>query len=169
HLLLRGALGGFAADRIVTLRGCSDHRRRSLRHHHAGMEIHFAGVSGAVRLCARSAGHRIADEDSERWVGLRHYLGHAEDCHWTGRACGGRAKLGIAAEYPGRTVVMAAGGPAAGVPEPAGGPGRDVDRSRRSISCAVWPRLGGGAPIETEIRSGETCGIRWTRTEATRE
>ena len=52
HLLLRGALGGFAADRIVALCGRGDHRRRSLRHHHAGMEIHFAGVSGAVRLCA---------------------------------------------------------------------------------------------------------------------
>ena len=81
----------------------------------------------------------------------RHHLGHAEDRHRAGRACRGRTKLGIAQEYPGRTVVIDAGGPVAGVPEPAGGPGRDIDRSRRAVSCAVWPRFGGGAPIEAEI------------------
>ncbi len=145
HLLLRGAFGGFAADRIVTIRGRGDHRRRSLRHHHAGMEIHLAGVPGAVRLRARSAGRRIADEDPEGWVGLRHHLGHAENRHRPGRACGGRAKLGFAEEYPGRAVVMDAGGPVAGVPEPAGGPGRDVDRPRCAVSCAFWPRFGGGS------------------------
>ena len=77
----------------------------------------------------------------------------AENRHRAGGACGGRAKLGVAAKYSGRAMVMDAGGPAAGVPEPAGGPGRELDRPRCSISCAVWPRFGGGAPIETEICS----------------
>ena len=55
HLLLCGAVGGFAADRTVAVRGCGDHRRRSVRHHAAGMEVHAAGLPGAVRLRPRSA------------------------------------------------------------------------------------------------------------------
>src|SRR5262245_18049493 len=169
HLLLRGPLGSFTANRIVAFRSCGEHWRRSLRHRHAGVEVHLAGVPHAVRLGARSAGRWIADEDSEGWLFLRHHLDHFENRDRAGCACSGRAKLGFAAEYPGRTVVMDAGGPVTGVPEPAGGPGRDLDRSRRAIPCAVWPRFGGGAAIETEIRSSETCDIRWTRTEKPRE
>src|SRR5262245_3864044 len=127
------------------------------------MEIHLAGISGAVRLRARPAGRRIAAEDSERWLFLRHHLGHSENRDRAGGACGSRAKLGTTAEYPGRAEVMDAGGPAAGVPEPAGGSGRDLDRARCAISCTVWARFGGGTAIETEIRSSETCDIRWTR------
>ena len=63
HLLLRGAVGGFAADRAVAVRRRGDHRRRPLRDHAAGVEVHAAGVPGAVRLRPRSAGHGPADED----------------------------------------------------------------------------------------------------------
>ena len=58
HLLLFGAVGGVAADRAVAVRGRRDHRRRSLQDHAAGLEIHAAGLPGAVRVRARSAGHR---------------------------------------------------------------------------------------------------------------
>ena len=52
HLLLRGAVGGVSAHSAVALCGCSNHRRRSLRHHHAGVEIHAAGLLGPIRVRA---------------------------------------------------------------------------------------------------------------------
>ena len=66
HLLLRGAVGSLAADRLVALRGGRDHRRRSLQDHVAGVEIHAAGLPRAVRVRARSAGPRPAAEAAGR-------------------------------------------------------------------------------------------------------
>ena len=99
HLLLCGAVGSVAAHRAVAVRGRRDHRRRSLHDHDAGVEIHAAGVPGAVRVRARSAGRRPADEDPEGRLDLRHHLGHAEDRHRPGRARRGGAELGAAQEY----------------------------------------------------------------------
>ena len=103
HLLLRGAVGSVAADRAVALRGRRHHRRRSLRHHHAGLEIHAAGVPGAVRIRTRSAGRRPADEYPKDgsvydivWVTLKTGIG-------TGRARRGGAELGAAKKYSGGT------------------------------------------------------------------
>jgi hypothetical protein len=70
HLLLCRAVGGVSAHRAVALCGSSHYRRRSLHHYDAGVEIHAAGIPGAVRVRARSAGRRPADEDPERRIGL---------------------------------------------------------------------------------------------------
>ena len=48
-------------------------------HHHAGLEIHAAGVPGAVRVRARSARRRPADEDSQGRLGLGHRADHGQD------------------------------------------------------------------------------------------
>ena len=70
HLLLFGAVGSLAADRAVAVRGCCDHRRRSLQDHAAGVEIHAAGLPGAVRVRARPAGTwaSAATSDGGSWV-----------------------------------------------------------------------------------------------------
>ena len=60
HLLLRGAVGGFSADGAVAVRGRGHHRRQSVSDHAAVVEVHDAGLPGAVRVRARPAGHRPA-------------------------------------------------------------------------------------------------------------
>ncbi len=66
HLLLFGAVGSVAADRALAVCGRGDHRRRSLQDHAAGLEIHAAGVSGAVRVRARPARGRLAARSCRR-------------------------------------------------------------------------------------------------------
>ena len=53
HLLLRGAVGGVAADRAVAVRGRRDHRRRPVQDDLAVLEVHGAGVP-ACRSCSCS-------------------------------------------------------------------------------------------------------------------
>ena len=77
HLLLLGAVGGVAADRAVAVRGRRHHRRRSLQDDAAGLEVHAAGIPGAVRVRARSAGHRPAAAGPEERIGDRHRPDHA--------------------------------------------------------------------------------------------
>ena len=53
HLLLRGAVRGLAADRAVAVRRRGHHRRRPVQDHAAVLEVHRAGVPGAVHVRAR--------------------------------------------------------------------------------------------------------------------
>ena len=92
HLLLCGVVGSLSADRVVAICRGRDHRRRSLQDHDAGMEIYVASIPGAVRVCARSTWCRLADENSEGWIGLRHYLDHR------GRPSAGLGALSVAAQ-----------------------------------------------------------------------
>ncbi len=55
HLLLFGAVGSLAADRLVAVRSRRDHRRRPLQDHLAGVEIHAPGFPCSIRVRARSA------------------------------------------------------------------------------------------------------------------
>jgi hypothetical protein len=59
--------------------GGRHHRWRSLQDHHAGLEIHAAGVSGAVRVRAGPAGGRAAAQDSEGRLLGRHRRDHLEN------------------------------------------------------------------------------------------
>ncbi len=54
HLLLRGAVRGLAADRAVAVRGRGHHRRRPVQDHAAVLEVHRAGLPGAVHVRARA-------------------------------------------------------------------------------------------------------------------
>jgi hypothetical protein len=123
HLLLRGAVGSVAADRAVAVRRCRDHRRRPVSHHHAGMEIHAAGVSRAVRVRARSARGRSTDEDPQGRLGVGHRADHRQGCRRAGRAGLRRAELGAATKYAARARAVAASRPFAGVSKPARGGG----------------------------------------------
>ena len=97
HLLLLGAVRGLAADRALAVRCRRDHRRRSLQDHLAGVEIHAAGVPGAVRVRARSAGRRPAADDPEGRVLGRHRADHHQGSarSWGARRC--RSGLGACA------------------------------------------------------------------------
>ncbi len=53
HLLLRGAVRGVATDGAVAVRRRGDHRRRPVQDHAAELEVHGAGVPGAVHVRAR--------------------------------------------------------------------------------------------------------------------
>ena len=53
HLLLRRAVRGVAAHRAVAIRRGGHHRRRSVQDHAAVLEVHRAGVPGAVHVRAR--------------------------------------------------------------------------------------------------------------------
>src|SRR5207237_386323 len=59
HLLLRGALGGVAADSALYARGCRDHRRRSVQDDAPVLEVHDAGLSRAVHVCPRPERHGV--------------------------------------------------------------------------------------------------------------
>ena len=119
HLLLLGALRSVAADRAVAVRGGGRHRRRSVQDDVAGVEIHAAGVPGAVRVRARSAGGGPAAQAAGGRLLGRHCRDHAEDRGGPGRACGRRPGLGAAPHNGERARTAHAGRPAAGVPEPA--------------------------------------------------
>ena len=56
HLLLRGPLGGVAPHRALALRGGGDHRRRPVPDDAPVVEVHDAGVPGAVHVRAGSRG-----------------------------------------------------------------------------------------------------------------
>src|SRR6185295_9474445 len=84
--------------------------------------------------------------------------------HWPGRARCGGTELGLAQKYPGGAVAVAVCRLVAGVPEPDRRSGRNAHGPRCSIPRALWLCPGRGTPIETEIRSGQTCCIRWTKT-----
>ena len=93
HLLLRGAVGSLAADRAVTVRRGGDHRRRPVPHHAAVLEIHHAGVSGAVHVRARPerhrpAAHRLVQGPGDGELGLH----RAGDLHRGGRHPGARRR-----------------------------------------------------------------------------
>src|SRR6516164_3794316 len=128
HLLLLGAVGGFAAHGAVAVRSRRDHRRRSLQDHAAGLEVHAAGLPGSVRVRARSARHRLAAQDSERRLVDRYRPGHGEGDARTGGVGGGGARLGSAQDDPGRAAAVGAGGPFSGISEPAGGVDGGRDR-----------------------------------------
>src|SRR6202048_2073031 len=117
HLLLRRAVGGVAADRAIAVRRRRHHRRRSLQDHAAIVEIHVAGVPGAVRVRARSAGRRPAAGDPEGRVMGRYRRNHHQDhlrAARAGRVC---PELGAATKYAGRTRPASAMRIAAGVSE----------------------------------------------------
>ena len=102
HLLLFGAVGSVAADRAVAVRRRRHHRRRSLQDHAAGLEIHAAGVPGAVRVRARPARHRPAAQDAEGRLLGRHRPDHRQDGARPGGAGRGGARLGAAPDHHGR-------------------------------------------------------------------
>ena len=99
HLLLCGAVGSVAADGAVAVRRRRHHRRRSLQNHIAILEIHPARVPGAVRVRARSAGHRSVAEDPEGRFLDRHRVHHGEDHVRPAGARCGRAELGTAPKH----------------------------------------------------------------------
>ena len=96
HLLLRRAVGSVAADRAVAVRGRRHHRRRSLQDHAAVVEIHAAGVPGAVRVRARPAGRRPAARDPQGRIVGRYPRDHNQDNARAGGARRGCAELGAA-------------------------------------------------------------------------
>ena len=102
HLLLRRAVGGLAADRAVAVCRRRYHRRRSLQDHHAGLEIHAAGVPGAVRVRARSAGPRPAAQGPDGRLLGRHRRDHRQDRAGPRRAGRRGAGLGAAQDHAGR-------------------------------------------------------------------
>ena len=108
-----------------------------VQHHDAGLEIHAAGVPGAVRVRARPAGRRPADENSQGRLGLGHRADHGEDRGRPRRARGSGAELGAATEHHGRAGAVGACGPSAGVPESARGAGGADVRLRCAASGAA--------------------------------
>ena len=78
HLLLRGAVGGLAADRAVALRRRGDHRRRSLQDHAAVLEVHRAGVPGAVHVRARPGRPGPAADGLDQGAGRANWWSIAE-------------------------------------------------------------------------------------------
>ncbi len=111
HLLLRRAVRGVAAHGALAVRRGRHHRGRSLQDHHAMLEVHRAGVPGAVHVRARperpgpaadgidqGAGHRqlVVDRRGhlhrgvgvaalaagfQGWAFKRHHGGRAGDVH----------------------------------------------------------------------------------------
>ena len=102
HLLLCRAVGGVAADGAVAVRGRRHHRRRSLQDHAAIVEIHAAGLPGAVRVRARSAGRRPAAGDSQGRLVDRYRRDHDQDDPRAAGAGRGRPELGAATKYADR-------------------------------------------------------------------
>ena len=119
HLLLRGAVRGVAADGAVAVRGRRHHRRRSLQDHAAILEIHAAGVPGAVRVRARPAGRRPAAGDPEGRLVGRYPRDHDQDHLRPAGAGGVRPELGAATKYASGARPASAIRAAAGVSEPA--------------------------------------------------
>jgi hypothetical protein len=139
HLLLRGAVGSLAADRAVALRGGGHHRRRSLQDHAAVVEIHTAGVPGAIRLRLRPAGRRPAAEHSEGRLVGGHRRDHLQDHAGTAGTRRRRAELGTATKYTDRARPASAIGITAGVPEPDRGDHRIDHRSRHQLHIRARP------------------------------
>ena len=87
HLLLRGAVRGVAADRAVAVCRRRDHRRRPVQDHAAVLEVHRAGVPGAVHVRARQERPGPAADGLEQGAGAGQLVvdcrGHA---HRGGRA-----------------------------------------------------------------------------------
>ena len=71
HLLLRGALGGLAADRAVAFRRRGDHRRRPLQDDAAVLEVHRAGVPAAVHVRPRPGRPGPAADGLDEGAGRR--------------------------------------------------------------------------------------------------
>ena len=71
HLLLRGAVGGLAADRAVAVRRRRDHRRRPVQDDAAVLEVHRAGVPGAVHVRARPGRPGPAADGLDQGAGRR--------------------------------------------------------------------------------------------------
>ena len=76
HLLLRGAFGSIAAYRAIAIRRRGDHRRQSLPHDLAGLEVHHARIPRAVRIRVRSARRRLAAQGAARRQLGRRRQGH---------------------------------------------------------------------------------------------
>ena len=99
HLLLCCSLRGVAADGAFAVRGGRHHRWRPLQDHAAILEIHPAGVPGAVRVRARPAGRRPAAVDPEGRVMGRYCRDHDQDDLRPVGAGGLCPELGAATKY----------------------------------------------------------------------
>ena len=149
RLLFRGALRSDPADRTGRGRRIRDHRRQGDRHHVADVEVHPAGVPGAVRIRADRQRRRPARAAVVRRHGLDGGGGRAG----RGRARRRHRRLaGPSCGLAGAAAVRACGGTAA-VPEPG-----DDRRGGRPVS--------GGRGRESRYHSQTTSGI--TRSAASR-
>ena len=118
HLLLCRLVGGVAANGAVSVRSRRHHRWRSLQDDAAILEIHAAGVSGAVRIRARPAGRRAAAVDPEGRIVGRYPRDHDQDNLRAAGAGRGCPELGTATKYANRARPASAIRIAAGVSEP---------------------------------------------------
>ena len=153
---------------VAVCRG-GDHRRRPVQDDDAGLEIHPAGLPGAVRVRARSARARSAAEVAEGRLLDRHRRDYDQDGARPRCAGDGGARLGVAQNHAQRALSAHPRGPVAGVSEPDRRHSRSRHRARHQLYCDIRLGYRRRSPAKTTYATGAARSAGRQRVRRTKE